>query len=382
VASPLIRPARFAAVIAALLAAHAPSGAAAGTPGASGSDDGRAHLEAPLGLRGQFPLGLPFIDLMPRSAFLEERRTWRLHLDLSYVSTHATSDAMLELYADATTRPPDGRVTEAILTDTAATDPSGHAYYVDGETARMTVDFTWGLSRRVELNATLPLLTHSGGFLDPTINEFHDFLHLPDGGRPDFAVDQYVVGLTDDGETVFLGGAPGGIGLGDLLLEARVALARPPGDRFALAATGSIELPTGDADRLDGNGAVDFAGGLEATWRVKRSTWHAGGAYAIPGRFDPAPGLAPRNRIAAYASTAILVGERRSFVIALHGVTGPFGRESGGSLGGTSLETSFAYRQRTSSGGVFEAALLENLTASHNVPDVGIYLGWGFAPRH
>ena len=341
---------------------------------------GRGRLEAPLELRGQFPLGIPFIDLVPRTAFLAGGGAIRWHADLSYLSTHATSDAMLDLFASDATRPADGLVTEPLLLDTAAGDPSGHAYYVDGETARLSVGVAWGVSRRLEIDATLPLLAHDGGVLDAAIDEFHDVLNLPDGGRPDFASDQYVIGLTDDGETLFLGEAPSGLGLGDLAIEARVALARPAGDRFALAAFGSIELPTGDPDRLDGNGSVDYAAGLEATWRMVRSTWHAGGGYALPGRFDPAPGLAPRNRIAAYASTAILFNGGTSFLIGLHAVTGPFGREAGGSLGSTSIETSFGFRHLTRAGSTFEAAFLENLTADHNVPDVGIYLGWGFAP--
>ncbi len=272
-------------------------------------------------------------------------------------------------------------MTEQVLRQTAAADPSGHAYYVDGETARLTLGLAWGVSRRIEFDATLPVVAHGGGVMDSAINQFHDFLNLPDGGRPDFANDQYVIGLADESGTVYLGAAPSGVGLGDLALELRVALARPAGDRFALAATGSIELPTGDADRLDGNGSVDVAAGLEATWRAERSTWHFGGGYALPGSFDPAPGLAPRNRIAAYASSAILLRSRNSALIALHAVTGPFGREQGGSLGGTSIETSFGFRHLTAGGGSFEAALLENLTASHNVPDVGFYLAWGFASK-
>lgn len=341
----------------------------------------RDRRDAPLPLRGQFPLGLPFIDLIPRSAFLAPRGSLRWHVDLSYLSTHAASDNMLERFASDSTRPPDGRVTEAVLRDTAAASPSGSAYYVDGETARMTAGIAWSPGDRLTLEATLPLLMRTGGFLDSTINHFHDRLHLPDGGRPDFADDQYVVGLIDAGTTLFLGEAPTGVRLGDVALEARLRIARPAGDRFALAAVGSIELPTGDPDRLDGSGSVDGAAGLEATWRMARSTWHAGGAYAFLGRFDPAPDLAPRNRLSAYASTAILIRDRNSIIFSLHGVTGPFGREPEGSLGQPSFETSFGYRRLTNGGGTFDAALLENLTSDHNVPDVGLYIGWGFPPR-
>ncbi|HKQ96547.1 MAG TPA: DUF3187 family protein [Candidatus Polarisedimenticolia bacterium] len=343
-------------------------------------DAGRPSLEAPLALRGQFPLGLPFIDLTPRTAYLAGAGVMRWRIDLSYLSTHAASDALLETFSSESTRPPDGRVTETVLVDTAATTSSRHAYYVDGETARMTIGMTWGVSRRVEIDATLPLLAHGGGVLDSAINEFHSSFHLPDGGRPDFANDQYVVGLTDDGETLFLGEAPQGLGMGDLLLEARVALSGGHERRHAVAAVGAIEIPTGDPDRLDGNGTVDVAAGVEATWRAVRSTWNMGAAYAIPGTFDPAPGLAPRNRIAGYVSAAVLLENRWSALFALHGVTGPFGREQGGSLGGTSLETSIGFRHQATGGGVFEMAVLENLTSEHNVPDVGFYLAWGFAP--
>jgi hypothetical protein len=360
------------AAVAPVLAATPPDDTASGE---------RGRLEAPLPLRGQFPLSLPFIDLVPESAFIAAHGTLRWHIDLSYLSTHATSDAMLERFATESTRPADGRVTEQVLVDTAATAPSGHAYYVDGETARMTLGLAWGLGGRVTLEATLPLLAHGGGFLDPSINQFHDWFNLPDGGRPDFANDQYVIGLTDDGTTLFRGEAPSGLGVGDLALETRVALARPAGDRFALAGVGTVELPTGGTGRLDGNGSLDAAAGLEATWRAKRSTWHVGGAYAFIGRFDPAPDLAPRDRVAAYASTAILLQSRNSVLLGLHAVTGPFGREHGGSLGRMSFETSFGFRHLTTDGGLFEAAFLENLTADHNVPDVGFYLGWGFSPH-
>lgn len=340
----------------------------------------REPLEAPLALRGQFPLGMPFIDLTPRTAYLAGAGVFRWRLDLSYLSTHAASDALLEEFSSEATRPPDGRVTESVLADTAAATSSGHAYYVDGETARMTVGLTWGLSRRVELDATLPLLAHGGGVLDSAINEFHSTFHLPDGGRPDFSNDQYVVGLTDDGVSVFLGESPQGLGPGDLLLESRVALGGGTGRGYAVSAVASVELPTGDPDRLDGNGSVDVAAGVEATWRAVRSTWSAGAAYAVPGTFDPAPSLAPRNRIAGYVVAAVLLEKRSSALFALHAVAGPFGREQGGSLGGTSLETSIGFRHLTTGGGVFEGAILENLTSDHNVPDVGFYLGWGFRP--
>jgi hypothetical protein len=329
-----------------------------------------------LAVRGEFPLTLPFLDLTPRSAFTAPPGTLTFALGLAYESTHAVSDDLLDIYAEDDGAAYDGRVTQAILEQTAAASSSGRAYFVDGETARLTFDLAWGVSSRVDLRAALPLLTHSGGFLDSPIEAYHATLGFPDGGRPPFARDQYVVGLSEEGATVFLDGAPGGVGLGDLLLETRVALARPGSPTFALAATASIELPTGDQDRLDGNGSLDAGAGLIASWRLRRWSFHAGAQYAWLGPWEPAPELAPRNRLAGFWSGTVLLGEQSSLVTGVLAGTGPFSRRPGGSLGDTAIEISIGIRHATGSAGVFEAALLESILPDHNVPDVGIFLGW------
>ena len=285
-------------------------------------------------------------------------------------------DDLLDLYAVDDGATYDGRVTRAILEETAAASTSGRAYYVDGETARLTLDLDWGVSRRIDLRATLPFVARTGGFLDGSIEKYHETFGFPDGGRPPFARDQYIVGLSDRGSTVFLDGAPGGVGFGDLLLETRVALAPPGSPTFALAATASVELPTGDPDRLDGNGSLDAGVGLIASWRLRRWSHHAGAQYAWLGPWEPAPDLAPRNRLAGFWSGTVLLGGRSSLVTGILAGTGPFSRRPGGSLGDTAIELSIGVRHDAGNAGVFEVALLENLLPDHNVPDIGLFLGW------
>jgi len=341
----------------------------------------RGRLDAPLAVRGQFPLRLPFLDLTPRSAFAASPGTLTFGVGLAYESTHAVSDDLLDLYAQDGGATYDERVTQAILEQTAAAASSGHAYYVDGETARLTLDLDWGVSRRVDLRATLPLVAHAGGFMDGPIERYHDTLGFPDGGRPPFARNRYVVGLSDHGSTVFLDGAPEGVGLGDVLLETRVALTPPDSPTFALAGTGSVELPTGDPDRLDGNGSLDAGVGLIASWRLRRWSFHAGAQYAWLGPWEPAPELAPRDRLAGFWSGAVLFGERSSLIAGILAGTGPFSRRSGGSLGDTAFELSLGVRHDAGNAGVFEVSLLENLLPDLNVPDVGLFLGWSKQSR-
>jgi hypothetical protein len=319
---------------------------------------------------------LPFLDVTPRSAFMVPAGTLTLGLGLAYESTHAASDDLLDLYANGNGATDDGLVTRSVLEETAAASSSGRAYFVDGETGRLTLDVAWVVARRVEVRASVPLLFHSGGFMDAALEGYHETLGFPDGGRPEFARDQYVVGLSEDGVTVFLDGAPGGVGVGDVLLETRVALAPDDAESFALTGSASLELPTGDPDRIDGNGALDAGAGLAASWRLRRWSLHAGAQYAWLGSWDPAPVLAPRNRLAGYLSGTLLLGGRSSLVTGLVAGTGPFERRPGGSLGDTAFEVAIGYRYAGGSGGVFEVALLENVLPDHNVPDVGFFLGW------
>jgi uncharacterized protein DUF3187 len=365
----------------ALACAVVPAGLGVGATGPSGADPAlgesaaiRARLDDPVALRSQFPLTLPFLSVTPRSAFLPGAGTLQWKVNVAYESTHALSADLLERYSDAGTEA--GIVTRAVLEETAAASSSGHAYYVDGETARLLAEVSWTVTPWVELTVGLPLLAHTGGVLDGPIESYHEAFGFSDGGRPPFARDQYVVGLSDAGHTVFLDGAPGGLRPGDLLTEARFAIAASTDGGFALAGSATLEWPTGDPDRLDGGGSLDTGAGLVASWRMRRTTLHAGAQVAWLGGWESEPALASRHSLSGFFSGAVLVGARTSIVGGLLGSAGPFPRRSGGDLGDTAFELSFGVRHATNGSADFEVGLLENILTDHNVPDVGFFVGW------
>ncbi|HEV8121187.1 MAG TPA: DUF3187 family protein, partial [Candidatus Polarisedimenticolia bacterium] len=236
----------------------------------------------PLPLRSQFPLYFPFLELPPRSAFLLASHATRFETNVAYENTHAMSDHLWDVYTKDDFRTLDGKLTRPILEATAAETSSHHAYLVDGETMNLTVAGSLGLGRRFEAGFSLPLYLHTEGFLDHTIDEYHDIFSFPDGGRASFARNQYAVAYTDHGHTVYLDRSPDGISQGDLLLTGRVGLAASQSGTSALSGTVGLELPTGKSSRLDGNGSTDVALGLEASWRRARSTTHAGLRHTIP----------------------------------------------------------------------------------------------------
>ena len=335
----------------------------------------------PLPLRDQFPLFLPFLDLPPRSAFLLPARAYRFETSVAYENTHAMSDHLWDVYTQDDFRTLDGKLTRPILEATAAETDSRHAYLVDGETMNLTVAGSLGFGRRFEAGFSLPLYLHTGGFLDHTIDEYHDFFNLPDGGRKPFARNQYVVAYTDDGRTVYLDEAPSGISPGDLLLTGRVAMARSQAGTSALSGTLALELPTGKSSRFDGNGSTDAALGLEASWRRSRSTTHAGVRHTFPGGWSEGPGIDLGGRSSAYVSWQHDVFSASRVLLQLLASVGPFPRQSGGGLGDPAVEIALGMTHRVTPDQTFEWALLENLLPDYfNTPDVGAWIGWRFAP--
>lgn len=340
------------------------------------------RLDDPFALRGQYPLALPFLDLTPRSAFLLADGETRLGVSLAYESTMTMSADLDALYKSGK-GPADGRVTQPVLTQVASTSRSGHAYYVDGETLRATLEGAVGVGTRCELGLTLPLVWHTTGFMDSPIERWHSFWGFADGGRPDFARDQYVVGYEDRGRTVFLGDAPGGVRPGDLVLSARVGLFRSAGGSTALSALAEIKAPTGDPDRFDGSGSWDEGIGLLAGWRLGRSSLHFGAQASWLGSWtiEDAPTIG--HRFALFGGYAFAFSPRLSFVGQVLSGHGPFPSRDGGDLGDPTIEIALGLRHAASGENAFDWALLENFTSRLNTPDFGLYLGWArrFGPR-
>jgi len=116
---------------------------------------------------------------------------------------------------------------------------------LDGETLRLGLQYRapWaGLLWSLEL----PLLVTGGGVLDSSIETWHRWFGLPNGGREQIPRNEYRYQYLRDGATVFdIDG--GDTAIGDL----RVGAARC-GDQGCLRAM--LQLPTADADRLLGGG--------------------------------------------------------------------------------------------------------------------------------
>jgi hypothetical protein len=218
---------------------------------------------------------------------------------------------------------------------------------------RAVLEGRLGLTDRIEIGLEGPLLMHTAGFMDAPIDSYHSWLGLPDGGREAFARDQYVVGYSDEGRTVFLEEAPSGTRLGDVVISGRTTMARSAAGRSALALALALKLPTGSVERFDGSGHADLALG---TWSLD-------------------PGLDLDDRRSLYFSWAFSATPTSFVVVQILGGAGPFPSRSDGTLGEPAAEIAAGMRHAGRSPWTIEWAFLENLTRDLNVPDVGFFFG-------
>lgn len=146
---------------------------------------------------------------------------------------------------------------------------------LDGETYNAALVYQRGFADGWQLGLVLPVIGHHSGFMDNFIERWHDTFGLSNGDREEWPKNRVYFSYTRDGvNEVSLDN--GTTGIGDLQLQ----VSRP---LFSTAGGGlwrwhaSLELPTGDADRLQGSGSTDLALWVSGDSPGLISSWDIGG---------------------------------------------------------------------------------------------------------
>lgn len=126
---------------------------------------------------------------------------------------------------------------------------------LDGETHRVSFVFKTATAAG-EWGVEVPYISHSGGFLDNFIDDWHQFFGLPRGGRENAPVDRLQFLYARDGAEL-LRITDASRGIGDIRLLA--GWQRPNSETIDIALRASLKLPTGNAAQLHGSGGTDFA---------------------------------------------------------------------------------------------------------------------------
>jgi Protein of unknown function (DUF3187) len=129
---------------------------------------------------------------------------------------------------------------------------------LDGESHYLTLAARHGVSDRLVLGVDVPFVSHSGGFLDAPIENWHDLWGLSNSQRSG-PRDQLTFRYASPGLASFELDSSSR-GLGDIRLNASFRLwgeETAATRQFGLQA--GLKLPTGDASELLGSGAVDYS---------------------------------------------------------------------------------------------------------------------------
>lgn len=155
----------------------------------------------------------------------------------------------------------------------------------DGETNVLSLTATRGVGANWRLALTLPYVWHDSGTLDSFIDDWHSWFGFPDGIRDEVPRDDLRFEYRRGGERV-IDLTRNTRGIGDLRVAA--GWSPPALSSRGLSLSLGAKLPTGDAAKLTGSGAVDISAALH--WRRdeadRRWAFDASAGVALLGEAD------------------------------------------------------------------------------------------------
>lgn len=159
-------------------------------------------------------------------------------------------------------------LTTSIASNFVEAGTSHESLILDGETYRFDLRLRYGLPGNFEVGADLPVVTEQGGFLDSFIEGWHNFFHLPQGGRDQAPEGRLLYRYVRNGkEEINVDKAASGIG--DVRLEGSWQFCgTPEGSRRQATLHAGLKLPTGDSASLLGSGSTDLA-----LWVTADNVW-------------------------------------------------------------------------------------------------------------
>jgi Protein of unknown function (DUF3187) len=356
----------FAAIAALLLTSGA---AQADTP-----DDTRpgTALLGPLRIRDMTPFNLLRLDMLPAHAVEAGVGSWALEANVSFSNTFVMSDNVRRYLQDRGGRAP------LSAEDAAAILSMGEdAFYVDGEFDLLEMTAHYRFARRTSGSVTFSAYSFSGGFMDGTIEGFHNAFDLENAGRDRVARRKFqTVMAIERVEQVALD-APVGTGLGDPVLGLRQAIPLG-GSRWGLVVSGEAKIAYRGERLFLSTGTNDYGMQLALQGKFRRqAVYLSASAVSTDGRVF---GIPLERRIVPTLTAAWEAG--------LTGHTNFIGQiyASRSTVRDSSVEVIQADKYQASLGLrshrgrlIYGFAVTENLKNFENTPDVGLSLSMAWA---
>lgn len=352
------------------------AGLASGVPVAQAKEED-GQLYGLLRSRDLTPFGFLRLDMRPAHAVSIKPGTWAIETELSYQNTWALSPDVEDYLTGLESS---GRRDLGPADAQAIRDLPGENYLVDLELALLDVTFHYKISDVWTAYVIASGVSYQGGFLDSTIEGFHDTFGFSTFGRP--AVTRNQVNLIYDlksSQYTSLGRPTDG-GLLDPTLGLRYTGLTLPG-KWHLATEVAVKVPIAGRRELLSTGRTDY--GVQMS--LQRKGQHH--AFYVDAAAVYYSGSSQVSEQESQIIPTLIVGYERMLTartnVNLQGYVSPSvysHRETDlDELLGIKYQASLGVRHRRNNV-LFTFAITENLQNINNTPDIGFQLGLAWVP--
>jgi hypothetical protein len=344
---------------------------------ADSADEGGAFYGL-LRSRDLSPFGFLRLDMRPAHAVTIAPGTWAIETELGYQNTWALSP---EVEKYLISLEPNGRRKIGPAQVQAIEDLPGENYMLDIETATFDFMLHYKLSQNWTAYGIVSAITYQGGFLDSTIESFHDTFGFSTFGRPAVERDQATLVYDLKGAHVVFLEKPTDGGLTDPTIGLRYT-----GWQFSpnwhLSLEAAVKIPVAGSRLLLSTGRTDV--GVQASLQHARNR-HA--FYIDTAAVYYAGTRAPAEQDARIIPTLVVGYEYQLTARTNLNLQGYVSRSVYSSdvtdldeLTGIKYQYSLGVRHRRDNV-LFTFGFTENVQNVNNTPDIGLQLGFAWVPH-
>lgn len=352
--------------------------AALGMLGAAPASAEAGNFYGLMRARDLTPFGFLRLDMRPAHAVNIEPGTWALETELAYQNTWALSP---EVERYLTARESAGRRELGPADFQAIQALPGENYLVDFESAVLDVTLHYKFSTHFTGYFIANAVSYQGGFLDGTIESFHDTFGFSTFGRP--AASRNDVNLIYDlksGSSAYFDSPTKG-GLSDPTLGLRytgIAVS----ERWLLSLEGAVKVPVAGRRLLLSTGRTDYGvqaslqrhGNRHALYANAAAVYYAGAADPAPQESQIVPTVIVGYEYQLTSRTNVNLQGYLSRSVYSDRTTDL------DELRGEKYQLTLGFRHRLDNI-LVSFAVTENLQNINNTPDIGFQLGVAFIPH-
>ncbi len=191
------------------------------------------------------------------------------------------------------------------------------------EMVRTVVDLRYGLYPGVEMGFEIPILYTYGGILDVFISGIESFFSDERIDRREEENGAFIYEVSR-GDRPFIRGREDAVGLGEVILKAKIRLYREQRYLPAVSLRLAVKFPTGSTSRAFGSGKLDGGFGLLLQYTLGHWTFYINADMTIPGQAFNDVDLTLRPFFSGIAAAEWHLSHRVSLVLQFRGDTRPF----------------------------------------------------------